>query len=72
MGRFDYPSPYWDSVTDLALDLIDSMLLVDVDRRYTVKQCISHPWILYQNSQITGAGSDSASPDPIPGPSDSI
>ena len=23
MGRFDYPSPYWDSVGDPALDLID-------------------------------------------------
>ncbi|KAK2591829.1 serine/threonine protein kinase [Conoideocrella luteorostrata] len=44
-GRFDYPSPYWDSVGDPALDLIDSMLVVDPERRYTVDQCLSHPWL---------------------------
>ncbi|TAQ83516.1 hypothetical protein B7494_g8157 [Chlorociboria aeruginascens] len=44
-GRFDYPSPYWDSVGDPALDLIDRMLTVDVDKRYTIDDCLSHPWI---------------------------
>ncbi|PHH60395.1 hypothetical protein CDD81_1708 [Ophiocordyceps australis] len=44
-GRFDYPSPYWDSVGDPALDLIDSMLVVDPDKRYTVDDCLKHPWI---------------------------
>lgn len=45
-GRFDYPSPYWDSVGDPALDLIDSMLIVDPERRYTVDQCLKHPWLV--------------------------
>jgi serine/threonine-protein kinase CHEK2 len=45
MGRFDYPSPYWDSVGDPALDLIDRMLTVDVDRRITVDECLNHPWV---------------------------
>jgi serine/threonine-protein kinase CHEK2 len=45
MGRFDYPSPYWDSVGDPALDLIDRMLTVDPDRRITVDECLNHPWI---------------------------
>ncbi|KAL6868459.1 SMAD/FHA protein kinase [Trichoderma novae-zelandiae] len=44
-GRFDYPSPYWDSVGDPALDLIDSMLIVDPERRFTVDQCLQHPWL---------------------------
>lgn len=44
MGRFDYPSPYWDSIGDPALDLIDHMLTVDVAKRYTVDQCLEHPW----------------------------
>ncbi|KAL6895594.1 SMAD/FHA protein kinase [Trichoderma longibrachiatum] len=44
-GRFDYPSPYWDSVGDPALDLIDSMLIVDPERRFTVDQCLKHPWL---------------------------
>jgi serine/threonine-protein kinase CHEK2 len=45
MGRFDYPSPYWDSVGDPALDLIDRMLTVDVDKRISVDECLNHPWI---------------------------
>ncbi|KAL7798046.1 kinase-like domain-containing protein [Trichoderma ceciliae] len=44
-GRFDYPSPYWDSVGDPALDLIDSMLIVDPERRYNIDQCLKHPWL---------------------------
>ncbi|KAJ4315025.1 serine/threonine protein kinase [Fusarium piperis] len=44
-GRFDYPSPYWDSVGDPALDLIDSMLIVDAEKRFTIDQCLSHPWL---------------------------
>lgn len=45
MGRFDYPSPYWDSVGDPALDLIDRMLTVDVEKRISVDECLEHPWI---------------------------
>lgn len=44
MGRFDYPSPYWDSVGDPALDLIDRMLTVDVEKRYSIDDCLAHPW----------------------------
>lgn len=45
MGRFDYPSPYWDSVGDPALDLIDRMLTVDIEKRITVDECLEHPWL---------------------------
>lgn len=44
LGRFDYPSPYWDTVGDPALDLIDRMLTVDVEKRITIDQCLEHPW----------------------------
>lgn len=52
MGRFDYPSPYWDSVGDAALDLIDRMLTVDVENRITIDECLEHPWTT--NSPWTG------------------
>lgn len=45
LGRFDYPSPYWDSVGDPALDLIDRMLTVDIDKRITIDECLDHPWL---------------------------
>jgi len=53
-GRFDFPSPYWDSVGDPALDLIDRMLTVDVDRRITIDECLEHPWMT--NSPMPSAG----------------
>jgi hypothetical protein len=39
-SKFDYPSPYWDSVGDPALDLIDRMLTVDVNKRITVPRML--------------------------------
>ncbi|KAI8715881.1 Protein kinase domain-containing protein [Fusarium sp. LHS14.1] len=42
-GRFDYPSPYWDPVGDPALDLIDGMLIVDLEKRFDIKQRIDYP-----------------------------
>lgn len=50
MGRFDYPSPYWDSVGDPALDLIDRMLTVDADQRITIDECLEHPWTTQDRS----------------------
>lgn len=67
MGRFDYPSPYWDSVGDPALDLIDRMLTVDVGKRITIDECLEHPWITVEGLEknpadstdgLTGAMSD--------------
>ena len=53
MGRFDYPSPYWDSVGDPALDLIDRMLTVDTDKRITIDECLEHPWTTQQPISVT-------------------
>lgn len=53
MGRFDYPSPYWDPVGDPALDLVDRMLTVDVDKRITIDECLDHPWITLKKIRPT-------------------
>lgn len=53
LGKFDYPSPYWDSVPDLALDLIDRMLTVDVKKRITVDECLEHPWMIGKPFSVT-------------------
>ena len=58
MGRFDYPSPYWDSVGDPALDLIDRMLTVDVDQRITIDECLTHPWITLKHLSNPGDSTD--------------
>ncbi|KAJ6026694.1 uncharacterized protein N7446_004704 [Penicillium canescens] len=53
LGKFDYPSPYWDSVGDPALDLIDRMLTVDIEKRITVDQCLEHPWMTGKYPSVT-------------------
>jgi serine/threonine-protein kinase CHEK2 len=44
-GKYEFPSPYWDSVGDPALDLIEHMLEVNPNRRITVDQALRHPWV---------------------------
>ncbi|KAK4059226.1 hypothetical protein Trihar35433_11113 [Trichoderma harzianum] len=64
-GRFDYPSPYWDPVGDPALDLIDSMLVVDMEKRFTVRQCLEHPWMREAVPQILAEPIRTESPEPM-------
>lgn len=64
-GRFDYPSPYWDSVGDPALDLIDRMLTVDVEKRISIEGCLEHPW-------VTGRVGGEPGQDGIKNPSESF
>uniref|UniRef100_A0A665TY25 Serine/threonine-protein kinase DCLK2 n=1 Tax=Echeneis naucrates TaxID=173247 RepID=A0A665TY25_ECHNA len=45
LGRLDFPSPYWDNVTDSAKELIGKMLQVNVEARYTAQDVLSHPWV---------------------------
>jgi serine/threonine protein kinase len=64
-GRFDYPSPYWDKVGDPALDLIDNMLVVNFRKRFTVRQCLEHPWMRDVVPRILAEPIRTASPEPM-------
>lgn len=44
-GAFDFPSPYWDSVSDGAKDLVLQLLVVDPTRRLSAAQVQRHPWV---------------------------
>ncbi|KNB46852.1 calcium/calmodulin protein kinase [Blastocystis sp. subtype 4] len=54
-GKFDFPSPEWDHVSDAAKDFISKLLIVDPEKRYTAKQvffCFSAsmlPWMRYES-----------------------
>lgn len=43
-GEFEFDSPYWDDISESAKDFIRMLMCVDVDRRYTCKQALTHPW----------------------------
>ncbi|XP_076839865.1 doublecortin-like kinase 2b isoform X2 [Brachyhypopomus gauderio] len=46
LGRLEFPSPYWDTISASAKDLIGKMLQVNVSGRYTAEEVLSHPWVL--------------------------
>ncbi|EEC03223.1 phosphorylase kinase gamma subunit, putative [Ixodes scapularis] len=43
-GEFEFDSPYWDEISDSAKDFIRHLICVDVERRYTCRQALAHPW----------------------------
>ncbi|XP_051939595.1 serine/threonine-protein kinase DCLK2 isoform X4 [Hippocampus zosterae] len=45
LGRVDYPSPYWDDISDSAKELIGKMLLVNAEARYSARDVHAHPWV---------------------------
>jgi Protein kinase domain. len=56
-GQFDFPSPYWDDISDLgknnvtniifvAKDLIKKLLCVDPKKRLSPNDILSHAWIV--------------------------
>jgi len=44
-GKFDFPSPYWDEISDPAKNLVCRLLTVDPKQRATPEQVLAHPWI---------------------------
>jgi calcium/calmodulin-dependent protein kinase I len=44
-GEYDFPSPYWDDVSESAKELVRMLLCVDPAKRATAKQVINHSWI---------------------------
>ncbi|KAM9142372.1 serine/threonine-protein kinase DCLK2 isoform 2-T2 [Pangshura tecta] len=45
IGKLEFPSPYWDNITDSAKELISLMLQVNEEARYTAAQILDHPWV---------------------------
>eukprot|EP00970_Alexandrium_tamarense_P005224 scaffold845_cov199-Alexandrium_tamarense.AAC.37 len=44
-GRFDFPSPDWDGISDNAKDFICSLLRRDPSKRASAAEALKHPWI---------------------------
>jgi calcium/calmodulin-dependent protein kinase I len=44
-GEFDFPSPYWDNISDDAKDLLRKLLVVDPAKRLTAAEALQHPWV---------------------------
>ncbi|KXJ76517.1 calcium/calmodulin-dependent protein kinase type 1 [Aedes albopictus] len=44
-GEFEFDSPYWDEIGESAKDFIRNLMCVNVEKRFTCKQALAHPWI---------------------------
>jgi calcium/calmodulin-dependent protein kinase I len=52
-GEFDFPSPYWDDISDMAKDLISRILKVTPSERIDIDGILSHPWITGEDTPRT-------------------
>ncbi|KAI8338802.1 kinase [Choanephora cucurbitarum] len=44
-GQYTFLSPWWDSISDEAKDLVEHLLHVDPDQRLTILEFMDHPWM---------------------------
>ena len=45
-GKYEFPSPVWDQISNDAKDIIRNLLYVDSSRRWNCDLLLRHPWIL--------------------------
>ncbi len=51
---YDFPSPQWDNISDMAKDLISRLLVVDPKKRLTAEEMLKHPWIMGEKTPRKG------------------
>ncbi|KAI8883747.1 Pkinase-domain-containing protein [Backusella circina FSU 941] len=44
-GEYTFLSPWWDPISPAAKDLIQHLLCVDPEKRYSIEQFFQHPWV---------------------------
>lgn len=59
-GEYDFPSPYWDDISDSAKDLVKGMLTVSPKARLKPQGVLDHPWVSGGEASSKAFGSDYA------------
>ncbi|KAI8885684.1 Pkinase-domain-containing protein [Backusella circina FSU 941] len=44
-GQYTFMSPWWDNISVEVKDLIEHLLCIDPDSRYTIDEFLAHPWV---------------------------
>eukprot|EP01016_Furgasonia_blochmanni_P007073 TRINITY_DN12834_c0_g1_i12.p1 TRINITY_DN12834_c0_g1~~TRINITY_DN12834_c0_g1_i12.p1 ORF type:complete len:379 (-),score=126.99 TRINITY_DN12834_c0_g1_i12:113-1249(-) len=47
-GKYEFPSPQWDGISEYAKDLIKKLLVIDPKKRLNAEQILNHPWMVGQ------------------------
>lgn len=50
--NYEFPSPFWDDVSETAKDLIRAILVVDPQKRLNAEQILAHPWVYGDTASI--------------------
>ena len=45
LGKFSFPNPYWEGVSDMAKNVVSGLQQVDRTKRLTALQLLKHPWL---------------------------
>lgn len=59
-GQYDFPSPYWNDISDAAKDIVRRLLCVDPKQRLSAKGVLGHPWVSGNVAKTTALSSDFA------------
>lgn len=46
VGRWNFPAPDWDRISEDAKHIISSLICINLDRRMSAEQAVQHPWML--------------------------
>ena len=50
--KIDFNDEEWDNISNDAKDLIKKLLIKDINKRYSAKKALSHPWIVKNKNQV--------------------
>lgn len=62
-GEYTFQSPWWDSISQDAKDLVSNLLTVDPGKRFTIQEFMAHSWI-QQGPGETKSAYVTPSPEP--------
>ncbi|KAG9321294.1 hypothetical protein KVV02_007867 [Mortierella alpina] len=63
-SMYTFPSPYWDDVSDEAVDFVQGLLAQSVDERLTVEDALNHVWMTMEDDE--GTMPEQARTSPMP------
>ncbi|KAF9914458.1 hypothetical protein BX616_008264 [Lobosporangium transversale] len=63
-SMYTFPSPYWDEVSDEAVDLVQGLLAQSTDDRLTVDEALNHVWMTMEDD--AGTMPSEARTEPMP------
>ncbi|KAG9066293.1 hypothetical protein KI688_001514 [Linnemannia hyalina] len=61
-SMYTFPSPYWDDVSDEAVDLIQVLLAQNTEDRHTVDEALQHVWMTMEDDDATITDKNRAEP----------